>query len=141
MDDFILYVHIGALGLALIGMIYADSQAFSWIRGKKDVLLHKHILQAHHIVSVALAAIILTGLVLFWPMRGYLISQPLFWLKMAFVAALIVNSIVIERLMHLPTRAPFRSLTHVQKFPLAVSGAVSLASWVGAGVLALVLFY
>ncbi|HEV7449092.1 MAG TPA: hypothetical protein VGP13_00945, partial [Candidatus Paceibacterota bacterium] len=90
MDDFILYVHIGALGLALIGMIYADSQAFSWIRGKKDVLLHKHILQAHHIVSVALAAIILTGLVLFWPMRGYLISQPLFWLKMAFVAALIV---------------------------------------------------
>lgn len=141
MDDLVLYLHIGALGAAGLGMMYADHQAFAWLRGKKDTLLHKHLLLAHHAVAYALSAIIVTGLVLFWPMRDYLLGQPLFWLKMGFVAALVANSFAIERLMHLPTRASYKTLTHRQKLPLMVSGAVSLGSWIGAGVLALVLFF
>ncbi len=141
MDDLLLYIHIGALGAAALGMLYADHEAFAWLRGKKDTLLHKHLLWAHHIVAYALSAIIVSGLLLFWPMREYLLGQPLFWLKMGFVAALVANSFAIEKLMHLPTRASFRSLTHRQKLPLMLSGAVSMGSWVAAGILALVLFY
>ncbi|MDB5225189.1 MAG: hypothetical protein JWL87_141 [Candidatus Adlerbacteria bacterium] len=141
MDDLILYIHIAGLALAALGMLYADSQALAWLRGKKDVLLHQHILRAHHVVSVALSLIILTGLILFWPMRDYLLGQPLFWMKMAFVGALVINAFVIEKLMHLPTRGSFASLTKKQKIPLMLSGAVSAASWVGAAILALVLFW
>lgn len=141
MRDLLLYMHISALGVAGLGVVYADHQAFAWLRGKKDTLLHKHLMLAHHVVAYALSIIIMTGLALFWPMRDYLLSQPLFWAKMAFVAALVANSFAIERLLHLPTRASFRSLTHVQKLPLLISGAVSLGSWIGAGVLALVLFW
>lgn len=140
MHDLLVYIHVGALGIAALGMAYADHEALAWLRGKKDTLLHKHLLQAHHLVAYALSAIIATGLLLFWPMRDYLLVQPLFWLKMGFVAALVANSFAIERLIHVPTRHPFRSLTHTQKLPLMISGAVSLGSWVAAGCLALVLF-
>jgi hypothetical protein len=84
---------------------------------------------------------ILSGLYLFWPMREYLLSQPMFWLKIGFVAPLLLNSFAIERLLHLPTRAAFRSLSRRQKLPLMLSGAVSLVCWAGAGITALVLFY
>ncbi len=141
MDDLLLYMHIAALGVAALGMVYADHEAFAWLRGKKDTLLQHHLLFAHHIVAYALSGIIVTGLMLFWPMREYLLAQPLFWLKMGFVAALVANSFAIEKLMHLPTRHAFRSLTSRQKLPLMLSGAVSMGSWVAAGVLALVLFY
>jgi hypothetical protein len=141
MDNLILCIHIGALGVAALGMAYADHEAFAWLHGKKDRLLHRHLLVAHHVVAYALSAIIATGLLLFWPMRDYLLAQPLFWLKMGFVAAIVANSFAIERLMHVPTRASFRSLPRRQRLPLMVSGAISLGSWVGAGVLALILFY
>ena len=141
MGNLILYIHVGSLVVAFVGMLYADAQAWAWLRGRKDTLLHKHLLQAHHVVSYALSAIIVTGLILFWPMRTFLLSTPLFWLKMGFVSALVLNSFAIERLMHLPVRASFRSLTGRQKIPLYLSGAVSVACWLGAGVTALVLFY
>jgi hypothetical protein len=141
MHDLLIYIHVGALGVAALGMAYADHEALAWLRGKKDTLFHGHLLQAHHLVAYALSAIIVSGLLLFWPMRDYLLAQPLFLLKIGFVAALVANSFAIERLMHMPTRHSFRSLTRRQKFPLMLSGAVSLGSWVAAGTLALVLFY
>ena len=140
MDDLVLYIHIASLCVAAAGMFYADSQAFGWLIGKKDLLLHTHLKRAHDIVGFALVGLITTGLALFWPMREYLVEQPMFWAKMGFVLALVVNAFAIERLMHVPTRSPFHSLRKKEKLSLMISGAVSAVSWLGAAGLALLLF-
>ena len=132
--------HQRPLCVAAAGMFYADSQAFGWLMGKKDLLLHAHLKRAHNVVGFALVGLIATGLVLFWPMREYLIEQPMFWVKMGFVLALVVNAFAIERLMQLPTRLSFRSLTFKEKLGLMISGGISAVSWLGALVLALLLF-
>lgn len=137
---YIFYVHIGALFLALAGMAYADSLAWSWMRHKKETLDLAHLRRAHTLVAVALGLMVLSGAYLAYPMLDYLLRQPLFYLKMAFVATLIANSFAIGALMHLPSRQTFRSLTSAQKRPLFVSGALSLTCWAGAVLAALFLF-
>ena len=140
LSDFYFYIHMGALGFAVAGILYADHLAFSWVRGKRDILLRAHLLRAHHWVSLALAALIGSGLLLFWPSREYLLHQPAFWIKMSFIGALLVNSFVIEYLMHAATSQSFKSLELRQKTPLFISGIVSLGSWIGAATAAFFLF-
>jgi hypothetical protein len=134
------YTHIGSLFLAGSGVLYADKLALSWLRGKRETLQHSHLLQTHYLVSAALATIVVSGIYLFWPMRDYLLGQPLFYLKMFFVLALILNSVVIGKMLHIATLKPFHILTRKEKFPLMVSGTISTLSWVGAILAALVLF-
>jgi hypothetical protein len=135
-----LFIHIGALTFAFAGILIADHSALDWMRGKTDVAHPAAVFSAHWVVSVGLAVVVLSGLWLFWPMRAYLLTQPLFWIKMGFVAALLINSLFIEAFMHRATRYAFRDLTFRQKLPLLLSGAVSTLSWLGAGVTALVMF-
>ncbi len=118
----------------------ADSSAFAWLRGKREVVGRETLFVAHWVVTAALAGLILTGLTLFWPMRDYLLAQPLFWVKMIFVSALVINSFFIEYLMHTAAHHSFKSLSHRQKVPLMVSGAISTVSWLGAGITAVFLF-
>ncbi|HUO50723.1 MAG TPA: hypothetical protein VMU25_04145 [Candidatus Paceibacterota bacterium] len=134
------YIHIGSLCLAALGILLADSSAMAWLLGKRETIDRASIMRSHWVVSIALAGVIGSGLFLFWPLRAYLITQPLFWLKMGFVAALVINSYAIERLMETPTHRPFRSLSSAEKLPFFLSGAVSTVSWLGAGLIALVLF-
>lgn len=134
------FIHIGSLFVAGAGVLYADQLAFAWLRGKKETLQHSHLLQAHYLVSAALAAIVLSGAYMFWPMRTYLLQQPLFYLKMFFVGALILNALVIGTLLRIATHKPFHILTRKEKFPLMLSGAISTIGWIGAGLTALMLF-
>ncbi len=138
--DLYFYIHMVSLGCAAVGILYADHLAFDWLRGKKETLLRAHLLRAHHSVSFALAALIGSGLLMFWPVRDYLMHQPAFWVKMGFVGALLINSFAIEYLMHAATSVPFKSLPTKQKVPLFISGTVSLGSWLGAGTAAFFLF-
>jgi hypothetical protein len=137
---FFLFAHIMFLICALVGILYADTLALSWIRGISETLDAKDIRRAHRIVGWALAGLIATGLYLFWPLRSFLLLQTPFYLKMFFVLVLIVNSMAIGTLMHVTTRKSFRSLTKKERTPLMVSGAASLLCWIGAAVAAYMLF-
>jgi hypothetical protein len=132
--------HLTSLAVAIIGILYADKQAISWILGKTETLNPKLLMRAHYIVSIGLAGLIVTGLTMFWPMREALLAQPLFLLKMSFVALLVVNSFAIGTLMHTASAKSFASLTLKEKAPLFISGGLSMIGWVGAITAALFLF-
>lgn len=140
MQTLIFYIHITSLCVAALGILIADHSAFNWMRGKVDTAHRAAVFSAHWIVSAGLAGLVLSGLLLFWPMREYLIQEPLFWLKMFFVGCLLVNSFFVEALMHRATKHSFDSLPFSQKAPLLISGAISTLCWLGAGFTALALF-
>jgi hypothetical protein len=95
----------------------------------------------HETLSYALAALILSGLYLFWPVRDYLLHQNLFLLKMFFVAVLVINSIVIDRLMLVATKVPFAMVSTKGKVVLFLSGAFSFICWGGAVIAAVLVFF
>jgi hypothetical protein len=140
MERIILYVHIGFLCVAGLGILLADYSAVAWLRGKRETIDEKAASAAHWIVSIGLSGIICSGLFLFWPLRFYVIGEPLFWVKMGFVLALAFNSFVIEKLMPTATHTPFRSLSRRQQLPFLISGAVSTVSWIGAFLIAITIF-
>jgi hypothetical protein len=140
METILFYTHLTSLSIAAIGVLYADSLGMRWMRGKIDVVELRHLNRAHLIVSIALLSLVISGGFLFWPMRSYLLFQPLFLLKMAFVLVLILNSFAIDAFMHISRVKSFRTLEKKEKIPLFVSGAVSMICWFGAGITALVIF-
>lgn len=140
MQDLVFYLHIAFLCVAGLGILIADHAAFQWLTHKRDVVGRRELFLSHWVVSVGLAGLILSGLYLFWPMRDFLLGSPLFWLKIAFVAALTINSFVIDYLMHTASHTPWRHLSFGQRVPFIVSGAVSTLSWLGAFGVALLLF-
>lgn len=140
MHDFVFYLHIAFLCVAGVGILIADHAAFEWLTHKRDVVGKRELYVSHWAVSAGLAGLVLSGLYLFWPLRGYLLTQPLFWLKMALVAVLIVNSFFIEYLMHTATHTAWRHLSMRERLPYIVSGGISTLSWLGALVAALFLF-
>ena len=136
----LVFLHISFLCLAALGILIADHSAFAWMRGKTETIGKTALLMAHWMVTIALLGLVYTGLLLFWPERDYLLTQPLFLVKLGFVAALLINSKAIEWLMHVAAVRPFNSLSSGQKMPLFLSGAVSTLSWIGAGLMGLFLF-
>jgi hypothetical protein len=138
--QFIFLIHLGSLCVAGLGILMADHAAFQWLTNKRDVVGKRELFLSHWIVTLGLIGLVLSGLYLFWPVRDYLLGQPLFWLKMSFVAALIINSFFIEYLMHTASHTPWRRLSFGERVPFIVSGAVSTLSWVGAFLVAITLF-
>jgi hypothetical protein len=134
-------IHLIALAVAGCGVLVADKIGFSWIRGKTRTLSHKTLHVLHETLSYALAALILSGLYLFWPARDYLLHQNLFLLKMFFVAVLVINSIVIDRLMIVATKVPFAMVSTKGKVVLFLSGAFSFICWGGAVIAAVLVFF
>ena len=136
---YLLPIHIGAFVITIIAVIIADLQALLWVIGKLSTLKRRPINVLHHMVSVGLFVSVSTGVFLFWPLREYLVTVETFWIKMVFVAVLIINSFVIARHMHVPTTQTFASLSAAQRRPLLMSGAVSAISWITVFVAALLL--
>lgn len=138
-SDYYLPLHLLTLTFVAWNIIRADHVAFTWVRGKIDTLNKDTVRFYHRNVWIGLIGMILTGLLMFWPMREYLLSRPQFYLKMAFVFTLLVNGFVIGRLQEVATKKRFKELTTKEKLPLFISGAVSSIAWIGAGVAALFL--
>src|SRR5581483_848959 len=132
LNNIVFYLHTSSLCLAGLGVLMADKDAFAWLMHKRDHIHRAQVVRAHWVVSAGLAGLVLTGLYMFWPMRGSLLTAPLFWIKMAFVGALIINSFFIEVLMHTPTHKRWRDLPPWERVPFIISGAVSTVSWIGA---------
>lgn len=140
LTNLLVLLHLSFLALAVMGIVLADHVAWRWMHGGDDLHHHAYLARVHWLVTAGLTGLIVTGLILFWPLRDYLLVQPLFWLKMLFVLALIINSFFIEKLMHLPATVSFDSLNRRQKMPLYISGAISTLSWLGAASCAILLF-
>lgn len=139
MDVVILPLHLLILGFVGWNIFQADHLGFKWMRGTR-AMLDKAVLEKYHLrVWIGLLGMIATGLLLFWPMREYLLARPQFYLKMAFVATLIINAFVIGHLQTKATRSTYASLSFKEKLPLFISGAVSTCCWLGAATTALFL--
>jgi hypothetical protein len=127
---YVLPIHIGAFILTITAVIIADLHALLWARGKLPLLESRRLQMLHNAVSTGLLVSITSGFIMFLPLREYLVTVEAFWVKLAFVLVLIINSFVIARHMHVPTSRTFTSLTKQERRPLLISGAVSTISWI-----------
>lgn len=133
-------LHIAAFGFVLGVSAISDKDAFAWMRGKKETLDAEKVRLYHRLVWLGLSILIVTGVILMYPMRVYLLSQLFFVMKLLFVGILIVNGILIGRLSHLATEKSFAALTSHEKMTLLTSGALSFLSWMCAAGLAILVF-
>ncbi len=130
MSEILVPLHLLILGFIAWNILKADHLGFSWIRGSIKTLDTKEVKKYHYRISTGLGLMVVTGLLLFWPMREYLLTRPQFYVKMTFVVTLIVNSFVIAYLQKIPTVKSFSSLSPQEKVPLFISGGISTACWV-----------
>ncbi len=132
--------HILSFGFVIGVTALADKEAFDWVSGKKKILDKDMLGRYHSFVWLGLLLLIGTGVLLLYPLRDILLTNPVFLLKMLFVGVLVANGILIGRLQHAATAHPFSELRMGQKIELFASGVISTAGWLGAGVLAFFLF-
>lgn len=132
MSEILFPLHILSLLFVAWNIFHADHMGFNWIRGKVSTLDEATVKKYHNRTWIGLLLMIFTGLLMFWPMREYLLTRPQFFIKMAFVITLFCNSFVIGILSKTSTTKSYSSLSTKEKIPLIISGAVSTISWLGA---------
>jgi len=140
MYEIVFGVHLTSLAIAIVGILFADKSGFAWIRGKTATLDQKQLHLIHNTVSLGLVGLIASGVYLLWPQRSDLLVNPLFLLKMFFVATLIINSFAINFLTYTATQMPYADVPAARKRLFLISGAVSTIGWLGTVVMALILF-
>jgi hypothetical protein len=139
MQETLLPLHLLTLGYTAWMIFHADILGFDWVSGREAVLSEEEIRKSHKGVWIGLSVMITTGLLMFWPMRDYLLHRPQFYAKMAFVLALVVNGFIIGHLQKVATHKSYAMLSQKEKLPLLMSGAVSTVSWVGAAIMGFLL--
>lgn len=128
----ILPLHLLTLAFIAWNVFHADHMAFSWVAGKPINLDAVLVKKYHHRVWFGLILMIITGLILFYPPREYLLGRVQFYVKMAFVFGLIVNSIAIGYLQKRAIKHSYKELSFGEKLPLFISGGISTLCWLGA---------
>jgi hypothetical protein len=127
-------VHLAILAFVAWTVIHADHMAFSWIRGRVTHLDEAKVRRLHRHTWYGLIGMIITGILMFIPLREFLLTRPQFYAKMAFVAGLVVNGFVIGHLQKVAFNKTFKELTVREKIPLFISGAVSTLCWIFAAI-------
>lgn len=130
MEKILLPLHFIVLGFTAWNVVLADHMGFNWIRGKVKILQSSEVKKYHYRVWTGLVLMIITGFFLFWPLREFLLTRTQFYVKMAFVTTLIINSFVIGYLKETSITKTYASLSFKEKLPLFISGAVSTACWI-----------
>lgn len=125
-------IHIFAICITGLVVLYSDEQGLRWMLGKVEVLNARRIAFLHGVVSIGLPLVILTGGLMAVPALDYYLRNPIFLMKMGFVGVLIVNGFFIGKLSVLATTRTFVSLTPAERLPLYISGAASMLGWIGA---------
>jgi hypothetical protein len=131
-ESIALFVHLTTIFTLIPVIIGNDLAALLWVRGTIPRLSLRLLTWVHWIVWGGLILMIGSGLTMFLSYQDYLLSLPAFYVKMGFVAALVVNAFVIGK--HHPTASErtYASLSPRERRPLFVSAGVSTAAWVGA---------
>lgn len=131
-------LHVVLIILTLLVVAYADEEALQYLLGRKN-LKGRTVRLLHHLVALGLAGTIITGGILYLRSPSFYLSDPVFIVKMIAVAALIINSAFLDRFSMDATTRPFASLKRHEKRMLLMSGAVSVAGWVIAGICGLIM--
>lgn len=130
-------VHLGILIVTVVAILWADHVGFQYFRGQRLTLPALLITRLHYAVSVGLLGMIATGAYMASDRWTYLSAQPVFWLKLFFVAVLVVNALFITALMRTATTTSFASLSMRERLTLLISGAASGMGWLGAATIGL----
>lgn len=124
--------HLVTLAVTIPLILATDHYALSWVRGKRAVL-DKHILtRLHHIVGSGLLLMIASGAYMLSGQWEYLLTEPTFLFKLAFVGLLIGNSFAIGASVRVATERPYATLSNRERFRVLLPGALSLLGWIGA---------
>lgn len=131
-ESIALFVHLTTIFTLIPIIIGNDILALLWVRGTIPLLSRTLLTWVHWIVWGGLLLMIGSGFVMFLSYQDYLLSLPAFYIKMVFVAALLVNAFVIGK--HHPTASErtYASLSSAERRPLFLSAAVSTVAWIGA---------
>jgi hypothetical protein len=130
MESILLPFHFLILGFTAWNIIKADHMGLRWVQGRLPTLKPEEVATYHYRVWAGLVLMIVTGILMFWPLRELLLTRVQFYIKMGFVMTLILNSFAIGYLQKIAITSRFDSLTFKQKAPLFLSGAISTACWV-----------
>lgn len=136
----ILYAHLTILALTALVIIFTDFNGLLWLLGKKKTLPKKLFMWLHRAVWVGLFGMIATGVAMSYTYISALSMNQLFQGKMFFVLLLLINAYLIGRHMELAFEKSFAELTKKEKTQLILSGLISTGSWVGAFIMAKLLF-
>ncbi|MBU6310483.1 hypothetical protein KGO06_00920 [Patescibacteria group bacterium] len=128
-------LHLAILVATVCGIVWADYLGWRYFRGEVVTLDRRVVSRLHTFVWFGLVGMVLSGAYLAYDRVAYLSGLPSFWLKMAFVLLLIVNSFVIHWLMQRAFEKPFAALPRHEQFLLMLSGAASTLGWVGAALI------
>lgn len=135
-----IWAHLIILAFTAAAVITTDLYGLQWVLGKKERLNATFLRRMHALIWVGLVGMIATGLYMMIPSwEGYL-SIDLFKGKMFFVVVLVINATLIGKHMHLPTTRAWKEISTKTRRALVISGFVSTTSWLGAFVLAKILF-
>lgn len=125
-------LHLFTLLVTTIVIIYSDHEGFAYFRGKKQTLSLQFLEWSHTLVWAGLLGMIATGILLTIPSWTYRLQEPVFYVKMGFVATLVVNAFAIGKLSKVAAIKPFASLATDEKRTLLLSGVLSATGWIGA---------
>jgi hypothetical protein len=133
-------LHLFSMLFSVGVIFFADKEAFAWFSGARPTLSRARVRALHVLMWAGLLSLIGSGFLMFLPMASYLLSQPLFIIKLLFVAILVVNAVLIGRLMETALTRPRAEVSFSELLPLATSGAVSFLSWAAAILIAFYIF-
>ena len=128
---YVLPIHATAFFVTIAAVIVADLHALLWIFGGITLLPKWRMEKLHQFVSFGLLVLITSGLILFLPVRYFLLYETAFQIKMLFVSALLVNSLFIHKHLGVASARMFTELSNTERFKLLSSGAVSTLCWAG----------
>lgn len=123
-------LHLISLIVTAPVILYADHMGFQYLTGRVQTIGLRKVEWTHRLVTGGILLLIVTGVLITVPMWAIMLENPLFYAKLAFVATLVLNGVLIGNLMKKATVAPFASLSPEEKRFLLVSGAVSACGWI-----------
>ncbi len=125
-------LHLFFLAISAVFVLAADAHAFAYLRGTPPLLPGRRMGLISAGVWTGIIGLVVSGAFLFWPDRDFYLVEPAFLVKMAFVAALIVNGLAVIAVTKRAASVPFASLSPVWKVAMIISGGISSAGWIGA---------
>lgn len=138
-EQFALLIHIGTIISLVTVVLYTDHLGLRWVLGHIETISAKKLQTLHRLVWSGLFIMVASGFTMFLSYKDFLLYTPVFFIKVFFVAMLVINAFAIGKFMHVATSKPFAILSREEKLPLFVSGAVSTLGWVGAVTCGLIL--
>lgn len=131
MYDIVLVIHLGSMLWNVALVIGSDTAGLLWVLGITPTVKRRWLERAHRLIYVGLAFSIVSGAYLFSTVSAYLLTVPAFYVKVGFVAALLINAFFIGKHIKLAAETRFADTTRGERIKLFLSAAVSVVGWVG----------